>query len=225
MTPDERRKAIKFLNDKRASLRNRGADPANVSQYFGGNGAFVNFSKLSDSQLKRFEDRVKSSPRVTVVNGSIYPINYVKNREYLEQTEGKQPLVRDYERALKSPLTYQTNKEYKKYRAKIERETRQKWKKEVKDLYGRVNEKQERLNKRSTSNPRVKEILDFIDTLSYKDFTKFLDVVDSRLGFSAIQYSIIQKGLLRDIDDDIETFDRISHELDVLYSLYQDFIS
>ena len=225
MTPIERKKTIKYLNDKRSKLRNRGANPANVSQYFGGTGAYVKFPSLSDSELKRFSDRARSEPRVTVVNGSIYPVNYVKNREYLDRTEGYQPFVRDYERAKKSPLSYQTNREYVKYREKVERETRKRWKKEIKEAFGGVNEKLGRINKKSRNNKKVKEILKWVDGLSNKQFSRFLDVVDSRLGFSDVKYIILQQGLLRDIEDDIETFDRISHELDVLYSLYQDFIT
>lgn len=213
MTPEERRKTIKYLNSRRESLRKKGADPANVSQYFGGNGAFVNFSKLSDSQLARFKDRVRSQPRVTVVQGSIYPVSYVSNRKYLDKTEGYQPLVKDYEKAIKSPLSTMTNKEYRKHRAKVEKEAKESYKKAIREAFGGLEE----------GTGRLDEILKFIDKLSRKDFAQFLDVVDTRLGFSAIKYAIIQKGLIKDIEGDLDTFDRQYHELNILYSLYKDF--
>ena len=224
MTPTERHKAVKYLNDKRSSLIKRGADPANINQYFGNNGAFIKFSSLSDSQLSRITNRVKNEPRVTVVEGSIYPVNYVKNREYLVSQEGYQPMVRDYQRARESLLSNMTKKEYIKYRQEINKQTKNKWKEEILNAYGRINEKQERFNK-NRNNKRVKEILRFIDKLNAKDFSNFLDAVDIRLGFSNVKYAIIQQGLIRDVDDDIETFDMLSHELDVLYSLYRDFIT
>ena len=133
-------------------------------------------------------------------------------------------MVRDYQRARESLLSNMTKKEYIKYRQEINKQTKNKWKEEILNAYGRINEKQERFNK-NRNNKRVKEILRFIDKLNAKDFSNFLDAVDIRLGFSNVKYAIIQQGLIRDVDDDIETFDMLSHELDVLYSLYRDFIT
>lgn len=223
MTPKERQKAIKYLTNKRNSLKSRGANPRNVNQYLGQNGAFVKFSSLNDNQLKRMVDRAKSQPDVTVVNGAIYPRNYIKNREYLETQEGYQPLLKDYQTALKSNLSYMTNKEYIKWRKKVNKDTKDAWNKAIRDAYGNINERQERFNKTFT-NKRVKELMKFMGGLNPKQLSDFLDVVDTRLGFSHIKYAIIQKGLVRDIDDGSELFEALAKELDVLYSLYKEFI-
>lgn len=212
MTPKERQKAIKYLTNKRNSLKNRGANPRNVNQYLGQNGAFVKFSSLNDAQLKRMVDRAKSQPDVTVVNGAIYPTRYIKNRQYLELEEGFQPLLKDYKSSLSSHLNDMTLTEYKKYRRKVNQQTKDNWNKMISEAYDGIDES------------KVNELKRFINKLNPKQLTQFLDVVDLRLGFSKIIYPKVQQGLVRDIEDGSELFESLAQELETLYSLYKEFI-
>ena len=212
MTPKERQKAIKYLTNKRNSLKNRGANPRNVNQYFGQNGAFVKFSSLNDSQLKKMVERAKSQPSVTVVNGAIYPTRYIKNRQYLELEEGFQPLLKDYKSSLSSHLNDMTLSEYKKYRRKVNQQTKDNWNKMISEAYDGIDES------------KVNELKRFINKLNPKQLTQFLDVVDLRLGFSKIIYPKVQQGLVRDIEDGSELFESLAQELETLYSLYKEFI-
>lgn len=97
----DRTAARNRLNKQRARLKAKGASPTEIEDYFGVKNS-VKFGNLTDESLKSVIDHVNKQPTVTVKNGFIYPLRYIKAHQVWFGTSAN--MIQGYKGTLRSNL-------------------------------------------------------------------------------------------------------------------------
>lgn len=199
----ERKRMIERIRRQRNRLVNKGAYSSEIYDYMG-IPSKQKIGKLTDTELEKITNKLNNAPRVTVINGNIYPIEYISRFDVWFKGE-QQPLKKGFKQAMSSRLMteYKNKNELIKAKRDFDKMRQKQYAEQLVTYFGNSGEVWEKKIERMSTNKfkefleRSQGILDF-ERLFYVNKELDLQVSDAiHMGLDITSYI---EGFLTDLD-------------------------
>lgn len=199
----ERKRMIERIRRQRNRLVNKGAYSTEVYDYMG-IPSKQKIGKLSNAELEKITERLNKAPRVTVINGNIYPIDYISRFDVWFKGE-QQPLKKGFKSSMSSRLMteYKNKNELIKAKREFDKMRQKQYAQQLVDYFGNNGEAwAKRIERMSSSKfkeflERSQGILDF-EKLFY--LNKELNLQVSKAVDMGLDISSYVEGFITDLE-------------------------
>lgn len=181
----KRKKMIERIRRQKNRLISKGAYSSEIYDYMG-IPSKQKIGKLTDTELEKITNKLNNAPRVTVINGNIYPIDYLSRFDVWFKGQ-QQPLKKGFKSSMSSRLMteYKNKNELIKAKKEFDKMRQNQYAEQLINYFGNSGE---------VWGKKIRR-------MSAEKFKKFLEISQGILDFEKLFY--VNKDLNLQISDSI----------------------